>query len=72
MITDIKNNFPFKVLLETNQTAFNYILKALLISLIPALVIDNGCVFQSFGLGNLVAFDLDTQKLHFYPRVDKL
>lgn len=37
---------------------------------IPAMVIDNGCVFEGFGLGNLVAFDLDTHKLHFYPRVD--
>ena len=38
---------------------------------VPALVIDNGCVFESFGLGNLIAFDLDTQELHFMPRVDK-
>ncbi len=38
---------------------------------IPALCIDNGCSFNSSGLGHLVAFDLTNRKLYFQPRVEE-
>lgn len=37
---------------------------------IPAIDIDAGCAFESFGLGNLCALNLDTKKLTFHANVD--
>ncbi len=37
---------------------------------IPAIGIDNGCVFQSIGLRHLCAFDLTNRKLEFVPCAD--
>lgn len=37
---------------------------------LPALVIDNGCVYNLPGLGNLIAMDLGNRELYFQPRVD--
>lgn len=34
----------------------------------PALVIDNGCVFDRPGFGTLAAYSLDEQSLYFWPR----
>jgi len=36
----------------------------------PSLCIDNGCSFQSAGLGHLIAFDMTNQHLYFQARVD--
>jgi len=36
---------------------------------IPAINIDAGCIFQSFGLGHLCAYNLDTKVLIFQARV---
>lgn len=37
---------------------------------IPAIDIDAGCVFESFGLGNLCALNLDTKELTFHANID--
>ena len=37
---------------------------------IPAIDIDAGCVFESFGLGNLCALNLDTKQLIFEANID--
>lgn len=39
---------------------------------IPAVNIDAGCVFESFGLGHLCAFNLDTKALTFEANVDTI
>jgi len=36
----------------------------------PVLDIDGGCCFEFEGLGNLVAFELSTQKIYVQPRID--
>ena len=37
---------------------------------VPALDIDNGCVYSRAGLGQLLAFDLGTKELHFHKCID--
>lgn len=37
---------------------------------IPAINIDAGCVFESFGLGHLCAINLDTKQLIFHANID--
>lgn len=38
---------------------------------IPAIVIDNGCVYQQRpGMGQLIALELENHHLHFQPRLD--
>jgi len=39
---------------------------------IPAINIDAGCVFESFGLGHLCAINLDTKRLIFHANIDKV
>jgi len=38
----------------------------------PAIDIDNGCPFDSTGLGHLCAFELETQKFTFQANIDML
>ncbi len=39
---------------------------------IPAIDIDNGCPFESFGFGNLCAFELGTQRFTFQANIDEM
>jgi len=39
---------------------------------IPAIDIDAGCAFESFGLGHLCVLNLDTKQLIFEARVDRI
>ncbi len=39
---------------------------------IPALDIDAGCAFESFGLGHLCALNLDTKEFTFHANIDKI
>jgi len=38
---------------------------------IPAIDIDNGCPFESFGFGNLCAFELGSQQFTFQANIDR-
>ena len=38
----------------------------------PAINIDGGCVYESFGLGHLCAINLDTKQLIFHANIDKV
>ena len=42
------------------------------LSEIPAIDIDNGCPFESFGFGNLCAFELGTQTFTFQKNIDMM